>query len=48
MFGENLRELLMAPPLGQKRVLAIDPGFRTGCKEVCLDAKGALLHNDTI
>lgn len=48
VFSENLRQLLMAPPLGQKRVLAIDPGFRTGCKVVCLDAQGALLHNDTI
>ncbi len=48
VFGENLRELLMAPPLGQKRVMAIDPGFRTGCKVVCLDAQGELLHNDTI
>ena len=48
VFGDNLRQLLMAPPLGQKRVLAIDPGFRTGCKVVCLDAQGALLHNDTI
>ncbi|MFA5325942.1 MAG: Tex family protein, partial [Bacteroidales bacterium] len=48
VFGENLRQLLLAPPLGQKRVLAIDPGFRTGCKVVCLDAQGALLHNDTI
>lgn len=48
VFGDNLRELLMAPPLGQKRVLAIDPGFRTGCKVVCLDAQGELLHNDTI
>ncbi len=48
LFGENLRQLLLAPPLGQKRVLAIDPGFRTGCKVVCLDAQGALLHNDTI
>lgn len=48
IFGENLRQLLMAPPLGQKRVLAIDPGFRTGCKVVCLDAQGALLHNVTI
>jgi len=48
VFGENLKELLMAPPLGQKRVLAIDPGFRTGCKVVCLDAQGALLHNETI
>lgn len=48
VFGENLRELLLAPPIGQKRTLAIDPGFRTGCKVVCLDAQGTLLHNDTI
>lgn len=48
VFGDNLRQLLMAPPLGQKRVLAIDPGFRTGCKIVCLDAQGDLLHNDVI
>ena len=48
VFGENLRELLLAPPVGQKRTLAIDPGFRTGCKVVCLDAQGALLHNETI
>ena len=48
VFGENLRELLLAPPVGQKRTLAIDPGFRTGCKVVCLDAQGTLLHNDTI
>lgn len=48
VFGENLRQLLLAPPVGQKRTLAIDPGFRTGCKVVCLDAQGALLHNDTI
>ncbi|MBQ9584261.1 MAG: RNA-binding transcriptional accessory protein [Bacteroidales bacterium] len=48
LFGENLRQLLLAAPLGQKRVLAIDPGFRTGCKVVCLDAQGNLLHNDTI
>lgn len=48
VFGENLRQLLLAPPLGQKRVLAIDPGFRTGCKVVCLDAQGALLLNETI
>ena len=48
VFGENLRELLLAPPVGQKRTLAIDPGFRTGCKVVCLDAQGMLLHNDTI
>ncbi|MCR4659152.1 MAG: RNA-binding transcriptional accessory protein [Bacteroidales bacterium] len=48
VFADNLRQLLLAPPLGQKRVLAIDPGFRTGCKVVCLDAQGALLHNETI
>ncbi|MEN6619643.1 MAG: Tex family protein [Rikenellaceae bacterium] len=48
VFGENLTALLLAPPIGQKRVLAIDPGFRTGCKVVCLDSQGALLHNDTI
>ncbi|MCF0177631.1 MAG: helix-hairpin-helix domain-containing protein, partial [Bacteroidales bacterium] len=48
IFGENLRELLLAPPVGQKRTLAIDPGFRTGCKVVCLDSEGNLLHNDTI
>jgi protein Tex len=48
VFAENLRQLLLAPPLGSKRVLAIDPGFRTGCKVVCLDAQGALLHNETI
>jgi protein Tex len=48
VFIDNLRQLLLAPPLGQKRVLAIDPGFRTGCKVVCLDAQGNLLHNDTI
>ena len=48
VFGENLRQLLLAPPVGQKRTLAIDPGFRTGCKVVCLDAEGNLLHNDTI
>jgi len=48
VFGENLTALLLAPPIGQKRVLALDPGFRTGCKVVCLDAQGALLHNDTI
>lgn len=48
VFTENLRQLLMAPPLGQKRVLAIDPGYRTGCKIVCLDAQGKLLHNETI
>lgn len=48
VFGENLTALLLAPPLGLKRVLAIDPGFRTGCKIVCLDSMGDLLHNDTI
>ena len=48
IFGENLRQLLLAPPVGQKRVLAIDPGFRTGCKVVCLDEQGNLLHNETV
>ena len=48
VFAENLRQLLLAAPLGQKRTLAIDPGFRTGCKCVCLDAQGQLLHNETI
>lgn len=48
VFTQNLRELLLASPLGQKRVLAIDPGFRTGCKTVVLDAQGKLLHNDVI
>ena len=48
IFAENVKQLLLAPPLGQKRVLAIDPGFRTGCKVVCLDAQGNLLHNETI
>ncbi len=48
VFAENLRQLLLAPPLGQKRTLGIDPGFRTGCKVVCLDAQGNLLHNETI
>ena len=48
VFAENLRELLLASPLGQKRVLAIDPGFRTGCKTVVLDAQGKLLHHDVI
>jgi uncharacterized protein len=48
IFGENLRQLLLAPPVGQKRVLAIDPGFRTGCKVVCLDEQGDLLHNEAI
>lgn len=48
VFGENLRQLLLAPPVGQKRILAIDPGFRTGCKVVCLDEQGNLLHYETI
>lgn len=48
VFAENLKQLLMASPLGEKRVLAIDPGYRTGCKVVCLDAQGNLLHNETI
>jgi uncharacterized protein len=48
VFAENLRQLLLAAPLGQKRVLAIDPGYRTGCKLVCLDEQGNLMHNETI
>ncbi|MBN1339834.1 MAG: RNA-binding transcriptional accessory protein [Bacteroidales bacterium] len=48
IFAGNFRQLLMGPPLGQKNVLAIDPGFRTGCKVVCLDSQGKLLHNETI
>lgn len=48
VFAGNLRQLLLAPPLGQKRVLGIDPGYRTGCKVVCLDAQGTLLHNEAI
>ncbi|MDR0750311.1 MAG: RNA-binding transcriptional accessory protein [Tannerellaceae bacterium] len=48
VFAGNLRQLLLAPPLGQKRVLGIDPGYRTGCKLVCLDAQGNLLHNEAI
>ena len=48
VFAENLRQLLLAPPLGQKNVLAIDPGYRTGCKVVCIDAQGNLIHNETI
>ena len=48
VFSENLRQLLLSAPLGEKRVLAIDPGFRTGCKVVCLDDQGNLLHNETI
>ncbi|HOP06833.1 MAG TPA: Tex family protein [candidate division Zixibacteria bacterium] len=48
VFAENLRELLMSPPLGRRNILAVDPGFRTGCKVVCLDKQGKLLHNITI
>lgn len=48
VFAENMRQLLLAPPLGQQRILSIDPGFRTGCKVVCLDEQGNLLHNETI
>ena len=48
VFAENLKQLLLSPPLGQKNVLAIDPGFRSGCKVVCLDRSGSLLHNETI
>ena len=48
IFSENLTQLLLAPPLGEKRILAIDPGYRTGCKVVCLDEKGDMLHNETI
>ncbi len=48
VFAENLRQLLLAPPLGGKRILAIDPGFRTGCKVVCLDPQGKLVHHETI
>lgn len=48
VFTENLRQLLLAPPLGQKRTMGIDPGYRTGCKVVCLDAQGTLLHNEAI
>ena len=48
VFAENLRQLLLGAPLGQKRVMGIDPGFRTGCKVVCLDAQGNLLHHDAI
>jgi uncharacterized protein len=48
VFADNLKQLLLAPPLGQLRTLAIDPGFRTGCKVVCLDEQGNLLHNETI
>ena len=48
VFAENMRQLLLAPPLGQKRVLGVDPGFKSGCKVVCLDEQGNLLHNETI
>lgn len=48
VFTDNLRELLLAPPMGARRIMGIDPGFRTGCKVVCLDSQGKLLHNDTI
>lgn len=48
VFAENLRQLLLSPPLGQKRILAIDPGYRTGCKVVCLDEQGNLMHNENI
>lgn len=48
VFAENLRQLLLAPPLGQKHTMGIDPGYRTGCKVVCLDAQGTLLHNEAI
>lgn len=48
VFGSNLKQLLLAPPLGNKRIMAIDPGFRTGCKVVCLNEQGDLLHNETI
>ncbi len=48
VFAENLRQLLMSPPLGQRRVMGVDPGFRTGCKIVCLDAQGNLLHHEAI
>ena len=48
VFAENLRQLLLAPPLGEKRILAIDPGYRSGCKLVCLDKKGDLLNNKTV
>ncbi|WNI37919.1 Tex family protein [Chryseobacterium sp. SG20098] len=48
IFSDNLSQLLLAPPLGEKRILAIDPGYRSGCKVVCLDEKGDLLHNETL
>ncbi len=48
IFGKNLTQLLLSPPLGEKRVLGIDPGFRTGCKMVCIDRNGDLLYNETV
>src|SRR5690606_11520426 len=48
VFAKNLKQLLLGSPIGEKRVLAIDPGFRTGCKLVCLDAQGQLKYNETI
>lgn len=48
IFSENLSQLLLAPPLGEKRILAIDPGYKSGCKVVCIDEKGDLLHNETL
>jgi uncharacterized protein len=48
VFGQNLKQLLLAPPLGEKRIMGIDPGYRTGCKVVCIDENGNLLHNETI
>jgi len=48
VFADNLKQLLLAPPLGQKRILALDPGFKSGCKLVCLDQQGTLIHNETI
>ena len=48
VFAENLRQLLLAAPLGEKRIMGIDPGYRTGCKVVCLDSHGMLLHGETI
>ena len=48
VFAENLRQLLLSAPMGQKRVMGVDPGFRTGCKVVCLDAQGSLLHHEAI
>src|SRR5690606_36768006 len=48
VFEKNLAQLLLSPPLGEKRILALDPGFKSGCKLVCLDQKGVLIHNETI